>query len=101
MLVCYNVHNYGLTAAQVNQLTNRIRAEVQIAMTCPDHTTVVVMGDLNCHEVVPTHLHVPLIDKGVGADPRSREHGELLSQGMEDMIELDPERPTHFVKDGQ
>eukprot|EP00959_Pyramimonas_sp_CCMP1952_P367066 7688138-Pyramimonas_sp.AAC.1 len=65
-------------------------------MTCPDHMTAVVLGDLNYHEVAPTHLHVPLIDKGVGADPRSREHGELFSQGLEDMIELDPERPTHF-----
>eukprot|EP00959_Pyramimonas_sp_CCMP1952_P269971 5644179-Pyramimonas_sp.AAC.1 len=95
------VHNVDLSAVQVNQLMNRIRAEVQIAIAGPDHMTVLVMGDLNYHEGAPTHLHVPLIDQGVSTDPRSREHGDLFSQGVEDVIELDQERPTHSVKDGQ
>eukprot|EP00959_Pyramimonas_sp_CCMP1952_P235586 4923573-Pyramimonas_sp.AAC.1 len=71
MLVCYNVHNFGLSSAQVNQLVDIISAEVQIAMARPDHMTALVMGDINYPEVAPTHLHVPLIDKGVGTDPRS------------------------------
>eukprot|EP00959_Pyramimonas_sp_CCMP1952_P363792 7618085-Pyramimonas_sp.AAC.1 len=63
MLVCYNIHNFGLSSGQVDTLTARISAETQVAAQCPERITVLVLGDFNCAVGAPMHLHFPEIDK--------------------------------------
>eukprot|EP00959_Pyramimonas_sp_CCMP1952_P115841 2422045-Pyramimonas_sp.AAC.1 len=60
-----------------------------------------VLGDFNFAIDAPMYLQVSLVDKGVHVQPRQREHGSSWWQSLSELVELDPERPTHYMADEQ
>eukprot|EP00959_Pyramimonas_sp_CCMP1952_P172373 3601816-Pyramimonas_sp.AAC.1 len=101
MLAVYNVHNFGLDADTCNPILARIAAEVDVAEANPTRSTIMVLSDLNFHEKAVMYLATPEIDKGLLAEPRSREHGRDWAHALGCMVELDPEEPTHFIAEDQ
>ncbi|CAK0811032.1 unnamed protein product [Prorocentrum cordatum] len=58
MVVIYNVHNFRLTAQEVDKVTRSLRAEVYTAAQQPERITILVMGDFNFMDEVS--LKAPL-----------------------------------------
>ncbi|CAK0872243.1 unnamed protein product, partial [Prorocentrum cordatum] len=102
MIAIYNARDSRLTADQVQRTRCSIRAELSIAEQQPERIAVLVMGDFNFMDEAPLEPAAPLVNKGL---PRRRnhhpEHQLLWEQALGDMVEVDPELPTHYTEHSQ
>ncbi|CAK0873260.1 unnamed protein product, partial [Prorocentrum cordatum] len=102
MVVIYNVHNFRLTAQEVDKVAGSIRAEVITASQQPERIAILVMGDFNFMDEAPLEMKAPLVNKSL---PRLRRHNPEHQLAWEsvltNMTELDPEIPTHYTEQSQ
>ncbi|CAK0842476.1 unnamed protein product, partial [Prorocentrum cordatum] len=98
MIAIYNARNFQLTAEQVQRTRGSIRAELSIAEQQPEQATALATGDFKFMDEAPLEMTAPLVNEGL---PRRRNHRPERQlpweQALGDMVELDPELPTHYT----
>ena len=98
-VVLYNVHNFGLTPAQLHDVSSSLAHDVDAALACPHECSLLVGGDFNFLPTgeVPLSLATPttIASCPAPAEAPLAPHQGLRAQ-LERLVEIQQSLPTHF-----
>ena len=91
--VVYNVHNFGLTALDVRNISKRIRADLAAMESDPTRHNVIIAGDWNFCPDDETNFDLNNPDTDFATDPTSRtQHATLWTQTLAPLTDINATR---------
>ena len=98
-LICWNVHNFGLSGSQLQQVANMLDADASWAKEEPTQRVVLVGGDMNFFHKERQQM---LVGRPSEREPTQRAAAQLragqasFERGLKQYVEIDSDTFTHF-----
>ncbi|CAK0853805.1 unnamed protein product, partial [Prorocentrum cordatum] len=99
VMIFYNIHNYDLSNAAIQNITTRINSDLQWARSDPSRIVMFVTGDFNFSAVGKLKLLGPVAKGNSNPTETSKASARKWHNALKHLVEIDSADTTHYCSE--